>query len=134
MMRRILPLSLLSLTLLGGVAFADRGHSSRGRDHQTVRDHRDQRGRVARDRRVVQRRPVYASNGRFVFHNGVSHRYTRPVIRQRYFDYRYRPRVLVENYTPVAGYVWVSGQWQWNGREWLWTAGHYEIDASYYAY
>jgi hypothetical protein len=62
------------------------------------------------------RRPVYVN---------------RPYIRERYFDYRIRPRIIVENYAPMAGYYWVPGEWQWNGYEWLWQPGHYEPDAAY---
>ncbi len=31
----------------------------------------------------------------------------------------------------MAGYVWVPGQWQWNGYEWIWTSGYYAADPSY---
>jgi hypothetical protein len=55
----------------------------------------------------------------------------RPVIRERYFDFRIRPRIIVEDYAPMAGYYWVSGQWSWDGYEWMWQPGHYEPDASY---
>jgi len=54
-----------------------------------------------------------------------------PIIHRRYFNVRYRPQVVVENYAPIAGYYWVSGRWDWNGVEWTWTAGHYEPDPSY---
>lgn len=63
------------------------------------------------------RRPIYVS---------------RPVIRQRYYDYRYRPSLIVESYPARDGYYWVAGQWTWNGGEWIWTPGHYEPDPSYY--
>jgi hypothetical protein len=142
-MRRTLLLSLVALTFMGGMAFADRG---RGRDRgaTVVRQHnRDQRRfhqpapvrvdtRVSR--RAIDRRPVYVDRGRFVFHNGVTRGYTRPVIRERYFDYRVRPRLVVETYDPMPGYMWVAGQWQWNGREWLWTSGYYAPDPSYTFY
>ena len=74
---------------------------------------------------------AYASNGRFHFRNGHSYNYVRPTFRHRYYDYRYRPQLIVESYQPVTGYVWVAGQWQWNGYEWLWVSGHYAIDPSY---
>ncbi|MBS1119946.1 MAG: repeat (2 copies) [Deltaproteobacteria bacterium] len=101
-----------------------------------VRDHRGTRRhdavRVQPTRRVIERRrPVYASNGRFVFNGGVSYNYRRPVIQYRYTDYRYRPQILAENYEPVSGYIWVGGQWQWNGYEWSWVSGHYDLDPSY---
>jgi hypothetical protein len=140
-MRRILPLTLMALTLLGGVATADRDRGrDRGRRHDrydrhdrggvVVRDHRDYR-RDRRDRRAVARNRVYVSNGRYVFSGGVSRSYVRPVIRHRYYDVRVRPRIIVENYDPVPGYVWVAGQWQWNGYEWSWMSGHYAPDTRY---
>jgi hypothetical protein len=136
-MRRILPLTLLALTLFGGVATADRDrHRDRGRrdDHRrggvVVREQRDYRP-VRRDRRAVQRRPIYVNNGRYVFHGGVTRTYTRPVIRQRYYDVRVRPVVIVENYDPAPGYIWVQGHWQWNGYEWTWTSGYYAPDTRY---
>ena len=45
-----------------------------------------------------------------------------------------RPVVLVENYQPVSGYVWINGGWSWDGREWIWTGGHYEADAQIRVY
>jgi hypothetical protein len=146
-MRRIIVFTLLALTLGGGVAFADRDHNRRGDHRSDYRrgDHRsDYRGdrryiRNPRDpvwhqrqRRVEHRRPVYVNNGYYQFNNGYRYRYARPVIRQRYFDYRVRPQIIVENYEPVTGYVWVAGQWQWNGYEWTWISGHYAADPSYY--
>ena len=139
-------LALTALMLFGGVASADRGRE-RGRDtsHRSggtvVRDHRYRepvridrgRGYVNRDRgpRRVERRPVYVNNGRFVFHGGITRTYTRPVIRQRYYDYRYRPQVIVQNFDPVPGYIWIQGQWNWNGYEWIWTDGYWAVDTNY---
>jgi hypothetical protein len=124
-MRRIIVFTLMALTLGSGVALADRDHrrgdSRRGdRGGVTIRNPRDPVWHQ-RDRRVQHRqyrRPVHVRNGYYQFDNGRRYRYSRPVIRQRYFDYRVRPRIIVENYQPVAGYVWVPGQWQWNGYEW----------------
>jgi len=151
MMRRIIPLALMALTLMGGTALADRGRWDRDTSHRSggtvVRDSRwrgDHRN-YNRDRRayrtydrdryrrrvVVQRRPVYVNNGRFRFHDGYTRVYSRPVIRQRYYNYRYRPQLIVENYDPVPGYIWMQGSWSWNGYEWIWTAGHYMPDPSY---
>ena len=135
--------------LFGGVASADRWGRGRGRDSSqhsggtVVRDHRSRdhvrvdrdrgyRDRGYRQQRVrVDRRPVYANNGRFVFHGGVSRSYTRPVFRQRYYDYRYRPQIIVQNYDPVPGYIWMQGAWNWNGYEWQWTDGYWAVDTSY---
>ena len=133
-MRRILPLSLLALTLLGGLAAADR-YNRRGErgggggGGVVVRDHRESRPVVVRERHVVTRQPIYVNNGRYVFHGGVSRAYVRPVIRERYYNVRMRPTLIVENYDPVPGYVWVRGHWQWNGYEWIWGSGYYAPDA-----
>ncbi|MDQ3337277.1 MAG: hypothetical protein M4D80_19100 [Myxococcota bacterium] len=149
-MRRII-ITALAVMLMGGVASADRGWRSRDTSRDSggtvVRDHRDT-GRVDRhsgyrdrsnyrDRtnyRRVERRPVYVNNGRFVFHGGVSRSYTRPVFRQRYYDYRYRPQIVVQNYDPVPGYTWVQGQWSWSGYEWLWVDGYWAPDQTYQDY
>lgn len=147
-MRRIIVFTLLALTLGGGAALADqyRGDHRRG-DHRGDHyrgDHRrgDYRGGVTirnprervwtqRDHRVIHRQPVYVTNGYYQFHNGYRYRYSRPVIHRRYFDYRIRPQIVVENYQPMTGYIWVPGQWQWNGYEWTWTSGYYAVDPSY---
>jgi len=146
-MRRLI-LTAVALTLFGGVASADRwrGHDNRRDNRVVVRDHRwnnndnhrwnerDNRRYYDQRRVVVQRRPVYVNRDRYVFNNGRYFTYHRPVIRQRYFDFRYRPQIIVENYDPVPGYIWIQGGWQWNGYEWCWIAGHYEQDPSYYGY
>ena len=147
-MRRII-FTLLALMLLGGVASADRDWRRRGRDTShhpggtVVRDHRHHDSyRGDRDRpryrdyrsynRVrVDRRPVYVNNGRFVFHGGYTRNYHRPVIRQRYYDYHYRPQIIVENYDPVPGYIWIQGHWHWSGYEWVWTNGYYAPDPNW---
>ncbi|MFN0252024.1 MAG: hypothetical protein ACKV2T_34425 [Kofleriaceae bacterium] len=154
-MKRIIVMTLTALTLFGGVALADR---DRGRDRDDRRgdrwerrdrhdrhdrhDRRD-RGRWTRnhDRRVdrshwnggvrVHRtRPTFRNN-MFYFSGGHSRAYHRPVIRYRYRDYYRRPAIIVENYDPVPGYVWIAGQWSWNGYEWMWVNGHYDLDANY---
>lgn len=141
-MRRILPLTLLAMTLLGGVASADRYHRRTERSGGVVvRDHRAPAPVVVRrgpapvvvrhERRAVVRAPVYVANGRYVFQGGVTRGYVRPMIRHRYFDVRVRPTLIVENYEPVPGYVWVAGRWQWDGREWIWASGYYAPDARY---
>ncbi|HEY4243410.1 MAG TPA: hypothetical protein VGM88_26540 [Kofleriaceae bacterium] len=55
----------------------------------------------------------------------------RPIIHERYFDYYHRPGLIVENYGPRDGYLWVAGDWSWNGAEWIWMPGHYEPDGAY---
>jgi hypothetical protein len=50
----------------------------------------------------------------------------RPIIHEHYYDYRYRPELIVEDYPVRDGYVWVRGHWDWNGVEWIWTPGYYE--------
>jgi hypothetical protein len=27
---------------------------------------------------------------------------------------------------PRADYIWIKGNWHWNGARWVWIAGHYE--------
>lgn len=70
----------------------------------------------------------------FTFQGGVSIRYSQPVIRTRYYDPNYRPPVFVENYPPQPGYIWVNGNWSWNGYEWVWTAGYYAPDPNISVY
>jgi hypothetical protein len=66
--------------------------------------------------RGYARRPIYVS---------------RPIIRERYFNYYRRPAIVVENYNSMPGYYWVAGSWAWNGAEWIWQPGHYEPDPNY---
>ncbi|HEU0029089.1 MAG TPA: hypothetical protein VFQ53_00560 [Kofleriaceae bacterium] len=136
-------MSTLALLLMGGMALADRGGrggrgGGGGGGRVVVRDHRGGGGGYSsvrvRDsgpsRRVVQRRPVYVSGGRYVFGNGVVRTYRRPVITTHYYDYRVRPQIIVESYDPVPGYVWVNGSWRWSGREWIWASGYFAVDPS----
>lgn len=146
-MKRIIIMTLAALTLSGGVALADRHRGDHDRRDRWERrdDRRGDRGRwdrghqrVDRSRwsggvRVSRTRPVYRNNT-FYFNGGYSHRYQRPVIRHRYYNYYQRPAIVVENYDPVPGYVWVAGQWDWNGYEWIWVNGHYEVDINYDGY
>lgn len=140
-MKRII-LAVAAVALAGGVASADRFHGNRGggawhgggghgvvvRGHEggvrvTPSYHGTYRGTYSRPvynrgyRYNYARRPIYVQ---------------RPIIRTHYYDYRYRPEVIVENYPVQPGYYWVAGQWNWNGYEWLWTPGHYEPDPAYY--
>ena len=79
------------------------------------------------------RRPVYSHNGRYTFHDGSVRSHSRPVTHDRHYDYRHRPQVIVQNYDPVPGYIWVQGQWSWSGYEWLWVDGYWTPDRSYYS-
>jgi hypothetical protein len=96
-----------------------RDHGRGGYDG--YRDHRyDGRVVVRNDHyRGYDRRPIYVS---------------RPVIRERYYNYYRRPALIVESYNPMAGYYWVAGSWSWTGYEWTWQPGHYEPDPAYYGY
>ena len=139
LMRRLITYTLLALTLMGGVAIADRDRDRRSdrrdrRDdrHDRARDHRVHRHNP--NRRAVVRNRVYVNNGNYRFHNGVTRVYRRPVISHRYYNYRVRPQIIVENYDPVPGYVWINGTWSWNGREWYWNNGHYAPDTRYKVY
>jgi hypothetical protein len=148
-MKRIITLTALVLGLTGGIAAADRGRDGwRDRDRDGINDRRDRydnrtdrrwdrrdnrwdrRDRVVRVNRV---RPTFRNN-RFYFSGGYYRDYRRPVINVRYRDYYRRPAIIVENYDPVPGYVWVQGNWNWNGYEWIWMPGHYEVDTNYDGY
>ena len=138
-------MTLIALTLMGGVALAERGrfrdhrngstyvHPNRGNDR--VRDtrrydnrrHDNHRHRVVR---VERARPTFRNN-RFYFAGGHYQSYQRPVIQYRYRNYYQRPAVIVENIQPVSGYVWSQGKWEWDGYEWQWIPGHYDVDTSY---
>ena len=153
-MKRIITLTAIALGLSGGVALADGfrggwGGRSEIRDHRNERpvfrnddrgDNRwrgnDNRWRGNDNRRydsrvgVVRERPQFRNN-RFYFSGGTSRIYNRPVINSRYRDYYSRPALVAENYDAVPGYIWSAGQWTWNGYEWIWVAGHYDVDQSY---
>jgi hypothetical protein len=152
-MKKLITMTLAALTMMGGVALADRDHNRGrgGRDHDRGRDRNGPvvrgnvrvevnggsraRNRNRQPRRVrYERRTVRPSGNYFTFHGGVRTRYVRPVIRTRYYDYRVRPQVVVENQSPVEGYIWVAGQWSWDGYEWKWQAGYYAPDPNYGSY
>jgi hypothetical protein len=145
MMLKVVSLTALALGLSGGVALADHG---RGGDHRGVFvEHRaaPQNRVIVRDRHewhggnVVRDHRGWDGGGRVIVRNEPRYqRYerrpiyvSRPIIRDRYYDYYRRPAVIVENYNPMAGYYWVAGGWTWNGYEWNWQCGHYEPDPSY---
>jgi hypothetical protein len=142
-MKRIVMLSALTLSLLGGVASADRhrgGNHRNGRSHSGatvragggVRVHTTPaRVHTSRARWTAPRR-VYVNNHRHVVRRPIY--VSRPVIDVHYYDYRRRPALIAENYAPMAGYIWVAGAWSWNGYEWIWTAGHYQPDPNNVVY
>ncbi len=154
-MSKVLTAALLVLVATTGSAMADRWHGGNNNSNRTFRDNRDNRTfrdnrTVVRDNRRIEprrdnrivvrdhrndtrviRQPVYVNNNRYTFHDGRVFNYQRPVINYRYTNYRYRPSILVENYETTPGYLWVAGSWSWNGYEWLWVSGHYEVDSRY---
>lgn len=145
-------MALIALTLSGGVALADRdrgrgrdtshyqggtvvtpGHRYDRRDNNRRYDNRRYDNRRYDRNRVVtvqRQRPVYRNN-RFYFNGGFNRAYQRPVFTTRYRDYYRRPALVVENYEPVTGYLWIQGTWNWDGYEWQWVPGHYEVDSAY---
>lgn len=155
-MKRIIPMALIALTLSGGIALADRDRGrgrdvshrsggvqvtpSRGHDRVRYDDRRNDRRydnnrrhdnrRYDRTVRVQRARPTFRNN-RFYFAGGNYQTYQRPVIQYRYRNYYQRPALVVENIQPVSGYIWIAGNWQWDGYEWQWVAGHYEVDSAY---
>ena len=151
MMLKFLPLTALALSLSGGVALADRGGhrgASEHYDHNVVvRDHHERGGGavVYRDHRGFDGRSRFDGGARW---NGGGRVYvrneprfqridrhpifvSRPVIRERYYNYYRRPALIVESYNTMPGYYWVAGRWTWDGYEWIWQPGHYQPDPSY---
>ncbi len=160
-MKKLIPLTALALGLTGGVALADRDHGSRSAsvehrgnsNHGTttvVRDHGNAyRGNgnwnhgntvVVRDNHNGYRN--WNGGNRVIVNSHYGHGYgygyarrpiyvSRPIIRERYYNYYRRPALIVENYNAQPGYFWVAGAWSWSGAEWIWQPGHYQPDAGY---
>ena len=155
-----LILSALVLALTGGAAMADRGHgggggrSSGGHASGGVTVHNGggfRGGEVSRGGGwnrgggvVVHENRGGAWRGearegwhgdRGYYRGGRGYRENiwmpRPMIREHYYNYGYRPSLIVEDYGPRDGYFFVRGDWQWNGEEWIWMPGHYEVDPAY---
>jgi hypothetical protein len=149
---KIITMSALILALSSGAAFADRhgGRGGGGGGGGRAVVHENHGGSWGGGVSVHSSPRVVVHNGGFrnegfrhegfrgeTFRGGYRGGYVarnpiyvrRPIIRERYYDYRYRPRILVENYAAMDGYYWVSGQWTWDGGEWIWTPGHYEPNA-----
>jgi hypothetical protein len=135
---RLITLSILAVLSLGVIeastAEAQRRYGRNDRSYSrpvyrtTTTTTRVYRGPVRANRRVYTRNTVYVNNGYYNFGGGRSVVYRRPVINRRYYDFRVRPTVIVENYPTQPGYIWVSGHWNWNGGEWVWIGGHYAPD------
>jgi hypothetical protein len=135
MKRTLLVAAMFGLFV--GTAYADHGHGGRGpviRDHRgpapsgpVVRDHRGPQGPVVVHERRGPREHIRVANGRYVFPGGVVRVYHRPVIREHYYNVHVRPAVIVENYDPVPGYVWMRGEWTWGGSEWVWSPGYWAV-------
>lgn len=145
---RLTTLSLLAILSFGaiGVGTATNAEADRDRRYDR-RDDRNYRRPVYRDsgrrvyngpvranRRVVVRNNLYVNNGNFRFHNGHTVVYRRPTFNTHYYDVRFRPQIVVENYPAQHGHIWVSGHWNWTGAEWSWVGGHYAPDPSYANY
>jgi len=151
MMLKLFPLTALVLGLSSGVALADHHGDHRGVgvvvEHRAaptvVRDHREFHNNaiVVRDRDSYRGsyRGDWHGGGRVIVHAGPGYRHidrrpiyvSRPIIRERYFNYYRRPALIVENYNAMPGYYWVAGGWVWNGAEWIWQPGHYQPDPNY---
>jgi hypothetical protein len=134
---RLTLLSLLAVVSLGALAEnanADRYVRTYSRPVYRTNTTRVYTGRVSPNRRVYTRSHVYVNNGHYRVHDGTSFQYRRPYISRRYYDFRVRPTVIVENYPSRGGYIWVSGHWNWSGSEWLWVGGHYAPDPAVRTY
>ena len=139
-MKRII-LAIAAVALAGGVASADRWHGGRGGERGErhyehsyreggVRVTPSYRGNYHYNGGYRYERPVYTGGYRYSYARRPIY-VERPIIRTHYYDYRYRPQILVENYPARDGYYWVAGQWTWDGYEWIWTPGHYEPDPNW---
>ena len=115
-MRRIITAAALSAGLMGGgVAMADTRGNMRG-EHRV--EQRESRGEIRGERRET-RGEIRGER-----------RETRGEIRgeRRYEpmqERRVRPERRFERHEERRGYRWISGDWTWNGYEWVWIPGHY---------
>lgn len=119
------------IAMSAGVSQADRSHGSRG--GARVVDHRGAAGGA----RVVDHRAPVRSEGRATvryegrtdvryggrgYHAGRGY-YAGP--RVHYYNRWQRPALYVEHYDVRPGFIWVHGDWSWDGYEWIWAPGHY---------
>jgi hypothetical protein len=132
---RLILLSLLAVISVGAFETAfETKEASADRYRRTYSRPVYRTTTVTTTRRVYRgptRSTVYVNNGHYRFNGGATVVYRRPVITRRYYDYRIRPTVIVENYPAQDGYIWVSGHWNWNGAEWVWIGGHYAPNPNY---
>jgi hypothetical protein len=136
MRRKLVLVTILSL-LVPTMAFAGRGrgggHGGGGHNRVVVRDHRGGGGggrAVVRDHRSGPRvKHVRMNGGRYYFPGGVVRTYKRPVIHAHYRNRAVRPAIIIEQYDPVPGYVWIGGGWTWGGAEWVWSPGYWSVAA-----
>lgn len=65
------------------------------------------------------------------YHRGVERRdnrherFERAERVEHFRDARFRPAARYERFETRAGFRWVTGDWSWNGYEWIWMSGHY---------
>lgn len=136
-----LILSAVVLALTSGAAMADRfhgGHAVGGARqggvvvHNNAGYHEGYRGNAGWHGNAGVRGGY--SSPRYYHTHGVVRSnifVDRPMIREHYYHYGYRPRLIGENYGSREGYIFVRGNWAWDGGEWIWQPGHYEPDAAY---
>jgi WXXGXW repeat (2 copies) len=115
------------MALSGGVASANRfvgGHVGGG--HVSVHEsfHGGYHGGGFVGHGPIVRGGGYYGRGGWGYSNRIY--MGRPFIGARYYDYHFRPGLIVEDYPVRDGYVWVRGSWAWNGGEWIWSPGYYE--------
>lgn len=135
---KALSIAALLLALTGGVASAERVVVRGGGGHSVV-----VRGGGFHGGGYYHGGGGYYRGGGY-YHGGYGfHGYgpgygrifmPRPWIGAHYYDYRFRPGLIVEDYPVRDGYLWVRGSWQWNGGEWIWQPGYYEPSAPAPAY
>lgn len=120
-MHRKLIFGLLALALTGGVASADSRRSDRS--YRTQQDqHRAQRSDT-HQRRDAHHAPRWQQAPQH-------HRAHQPVT-HRHFDQHHRPTAIAETHEYGTGYTWMPGQWTWNGYEWIWQPGYYQVERAH---
>lgn len=128
---RLIIFSLLAVVSIGVVTAKEADADRYRRDTRSYSRPVYRQTTVRRTYTGPTRSRVYVNNGHYRFNGGHTVVYRRPYISRRYYDFRVRPTVIVENYPSHPGYMWVSGHWNWTGAEWNWIGGHYDIDPSY---